>query len=102
MLAHDFGDLRIWGIRSFDKSLIRIRHVQPVRAAAFSPSTTKPIQAIVGLDNGSIYRWDLKMSHKGQLSRITATHSGAVLSLDWIGSNARLWATLCASMFIRA
>ncbi|VDB85195.1 unnamed protein product [Peniophora sp. CBMAI 1063] len=81
------GDLRIWDIRTFDKSLIRIHHVQAVRAAAFSPSTTNPLQAIVGLDNGSIYRWDLKMGHKGQLDRITVAHSGAVLSLDWCSSS---------------
>ncbi|KZV67776.1 hypothetical protein PENSPDRAFT_610968 [Peniophora sp. CONT] len=80
------GDLRIWDIRTFDKSLIRIHHVQAVRAAAFSPSSTNPLQAIVGLDNGSIYRWDLKMGHKGQLDRITFAHSGAVLSLDWCAS----------------
>ncbi|KAI0028375.1 hypothetical protein K488DRAFT_11759, partial [Vararia minispora EC-137] len=77
------GDLRVWDIRSFEKSLIRIHHIQPVRTAVFSPSQTNPLQAIVGLDNGSLYRWDLKMGHRGQLDRIPVAHAGPILSLDW-------------------
>ncbi|KAI0317396.1 hypothetical protein OF83DRAFT_146560 [Amylostereum chailletii] len=77
------GDLRVWDLRDFSKSLIRIHHVQAVRTAVLSPSLTNPLQAVVGLDNGSIYRWDLKMGHKGQLDRLAVAHTGPILALDW-------------------
>ncbi|KAI0062106.1 hypothetical protein BV25DRAFT_1900133 [Artomyces pyxidatus] len=77
------GDLRVWDLRDMSKSVIRIPHPISVRAAAFSPSPSNPVHAVVGLDNGSIYRWDLKMGRRGQLDRVPVAHSGPILTLDW-------------------
>ena len=41
------------------KSLMRVHHPASVRSVAFSPSLWQPLQAIVGLDNGSIYRYSI-------------------------------------------
>ncbi|ETW85124.1 hypothetical protein HETIRDRAFT_424556 [Heterobasidion irregulare TC 32-1] len=87
------GDLRVWDLRDMAKSITRIHHPTSVRAVSFSPDSHNPVQAVVGLDNGSIYRflgysWDLKMAQRGQLDRIPVAHSGPILSLDWCaGSN---------------
>jgi hypothetical protein len=43
------------------KSLMRIHHPTSVRAVVFSPSLWQPLQAVVGLDNGSIYRLALRV-----------------------------------------
>ncbi|KAF5384753.1 hypothetical protein D9757_006263 [Collybiopsis confluens] len=58
------GDLR--DLREFQKSIMR---------------------AAVGLDNGSIYRWDLKMGQRGALDRIPVAHSASVTSLDWCSTS---------------
>ncbi|KAI0044133.1 WD40 repeat-like protein [Auriscalpium vulgare] len=77
------GDVRVWDLRDLTKSVIRLHHPNAVRAAAFSPSSTNPVHAVVGLDNGSIYRWDLKMGLRGQLDRVPVAHAGPILALDW-------------------
>ncbi|KAF7363525.1 WD-REPEATS-REGION domain-containing protein [Mycena sanguinolenta] len=77
------GDLRIWDIREMDKSIMRIHHPTSVRGVAFSPSSSLPLQAIVGLDNGSIYRWELRMGQRGLLDRLPVAHTASVTSLDW-------------------
>ncbi|KAJ7632721.1 hypothetical protein FB45DRAFT_978405 [Roridomyces roridus] len=84
------GDLRIWDIREMQKSLMRIRHPTSVRAVCFSPSPSQPLQAVVGLDNGSIYRngssfllWELRSGQRGQLDRLPVAHTANVTSLDW-------------------
>ncbi|THH21492.1 hypothetical protein EW146_g117 [Bondarzewia mesenterica] len=77
------GDLRVWDLRDMSKSIARIHHPTSVRAVSFSPDSHNPVQAVVGLDNGSIYRWDLKMAQRGQLDRVPVAHSGPILSLDW-------------------
>ncbi|KAF8627536.1 hypothetical protein AX15_004384 [Amanita polypyramis BW_CC] len=77
------GDLRIWDLRDMSKSLMRVHHPTSVRSVAFSPSLLQPLQAIVGLDNGSIYRWDLKMGQRGLLDRLLVAHTTPVTSLAW-------------------
>ncbi|KAF8212133.1 hypothetical protein K438DRAFT_1806025 [Mycena galopus ATCC 62051] len=77
------GDLRVWDIREMDKSIMRIHHPTSVRGVAFSPSPSQPLQAIVGLDNGSIYRWELRMGQRGLLDRLPVAHTASVTSLDW-------------------
>ncbi|KAH8107815.1 hypothetical protein BXZ70DRAFT_912770 [Cristinia sonorae] len=77
------GDLRVWDIRDLSKSIMRIHHPTSIRAVALSPIPSKALQAITGLDNGSIYRWDLRMGQRGQLDRVPVAHAGPILSLDW-------------------
>ncbi|KAJ7063381.1 hypothetical protein C8F01DRAFT_1132786 [Mycena amicta] len=77
------GDLRAWDIREIQKSRMRIHHPTGIRGIAFSPSPSQPLQAIVGLDNGSIYRWDLRMGQRGLLDRLLVAHTASVTSLDW-------------------
>ncbi|KAJ7940535.1 hypothetical protein B0H13DRAFT_2396675 [Mycena leptocephala] len=77
------GDLRVWDIREMDQSIMRIHHPTSVRGVAFSPSPSQPLQAIVGLDNGSIYRWELRMGQRGLLDRLPVAHTASVTSLDW-------------------
>ncbi|KAF7338217.1 WD-REPEATS-REGION domain-containing protein [Mycena venus] len=77
------GDLRVWDIREMHKSIMRIHHPTSVRGVAFSPSFSQPLQAIVGLDNGSIYRWELRMGQRGLLDRLPVAHTASVTSLDW-------------------
>ncbi|EAU84127.2 hypothetical protein CC1G_08668 [Coprinopsis cinerea okayama7 len=80
------GDMRIWDLRDLSKSLMRIKHPTSVRSIVFSPSVWQPLQAVVGLDNGSLYRWDLKMGQRGQLDRLAVAHSAPITTLDWRGS----------------
>ncbi|KAG7450975.1 WD40 repeat-like protein [Guyanagaster necrorhizus] len=77
------GDLRIWDIRDLSKSINRIRYPTTVRSAVFSPVNSHPLQVVVGLDNGSLYRWDLQMGQRGQLDRIPVAHTAPVTALDW-------------------
>ncbi|KAJ7709805.1 hypothetical protein B0H17DRAFT_238977 [Mycena rosella] len=77
------GDLRVWDIREMHKSIMQIHHPTSVRGVAFSPSSSHPLQAIVGLDNGSIYRWELRMGQRGLLDRLPVAHTASVTSLDW-------------------
>ncbi|CAL1708081.1 unnamed protein product [Somion occarium] len=77
------GDLRIWDMRDLSKSIMRIRHPTSVRSLVLSPLSWQPLQAITGLDNGSIYRWDLNMGQRGLLDRIPVAHSKAIIALDW-------------------
>jgi WD40 repeat protein len=65
------------------KSLMKIHHPTSVRSLVFSPCFSHPLQAVVGLDNGSIYRWDLQMGQRGQLDRLPVAHAGPILALDW-------------------
>ncbi|KAF9653438.1 WD40 repeat-like protein [Thelephora ganbajun] len=77
------GDVRIWDLRDMSKSVLKIHHPTGVRALAFSSSQPQPLHTIVGLDNGCLYRWDLRMGQRGQLDRIPVAHAGPILSLDW-------------------
>ncbi|KAG6849182.1 hypothetical protein H0H93_010639, partial [Arthromyces matolae] len=77
------GDLRVWDFREMLRSAMRVHHPTSVRSVAFSPSILYPLCAIAGLDNGSIYRWDLKMGQRGLLDRIPVAHAASVTSLDW-------------------
>ncbi|KAJ3890938.1 hypothetical protein GG344DRAFT_48434 [Lentinula edodes] len=81
------GDLRVWDLREFQKSIMRVRHPTGIRTIVFSPVVWSPLQAVVGLDNGSIYRWDLKMGQRGSLDRIIVAHSASVTSLDWCSTS---------------
>ncbi|KAG5651449.1 hypothetical protein H0H81_008607 [Sphagnurus paluster] len=45
--------------------------------------TWNPLHAVVGLDNGSIYRWDLKNGQRGLLDRLPVAHTASVTTLDW-------------------
>ncbi|KZT07377.1 uncharacterized protein LAESUDRAFT_677793 [Laetiporus sulphureus 93-53] len=82
------GELRIWDLRDLTKSIMYIRHPAPIRAVAFSPVSWQPLHAITALENGSMYRWDLKVGQRGNLDRIAAAHSGPILALDWASSGA--------------
>ncbi|KAJ7172380.1 hypothetical protein C8R46DRAFT_894774 [Mycena filopes] len=77
------GDMRVWDIKDMQKSIMRIHFPTSVRGLAFSPSSSTPLQAIVGLDNGSIYRWELRMGQRGLLDRLPVAHTASVTSLDW-------------------
>ncbi|OJA08915.1 hypothetical protein AZE42_07365 [Rhizopogon vesiculosus] len=77
------GDMRVWDLRDMTKSLMKIHHPTSVRSLVFSPCLSHPLQAVVGLDNGSIYRWDLQMGQRGQLDRLPVAHAGPILALDW-------------------
>ncbi|KAF8553639.1 hypothetical protein OG21DRAFT_1485291 [Imleria badia] len=50
------GDMRIWDLRDMSRSVMKIHHPTSVRSFVFLPSLSHPLQALVGLDNGSIYR----------------------------------------------
>ncbi|KAH9977109.1 hypothetical protein BGW80DRAFT_1287386 [Lactifluus volemus] len=77
------GDIRVWDLRDMRNSVIRLHHPTSVRTAAFSCSQACPVHAVVGLDNGSLYRYDFSMGSKGQLDRLPVAHSGPILALDW-------------------
>lgn len=62
---------------------MKIFYPSGVRSVAFSSSNSHPLQVAVGLDNGTVCRWDLKNGQKGVLDRIPLAHIGAVTSLDW-------------------
>ncbi|KAJ3786355.1 hypothetical protein GGU10DRAFT_427441 [Lentinula aff. detonsa] len=81
------GDLRVWDLREFQKSIMRVRHPTGIRTIVFSPVVWSPLQAVVGLENGSIHRWDLKMGQRGSLDRIMVAHSASVTSLDWCSTS---------------
>ncbi|KAH6910780.1 hypothetical protein BKA70DRAFT_1271501 [Coprinopsis sp. MPI-PUGE-AT-0042] len=82
------GDMRVWDLRDLSKSVMRVKHPTSIRSIVFSPSAWQPLQAIVGLDNGSIHRWDLKMGQRGALDRVAVAHSAPITSLDWCESPA--------------
>ncbi|KAL4244097.1 GATOR2 complex protein WDR24 [Abortiporus biennis] len=77
------GDLRLWDLRDFKKSMLKIHHPTSVRSVVASPVPWQPKHVVTGLDNGSIYRWDLNMGQRGQLDRIPVAHKGPILALDW-------------------
>ncbi|KAG2123096.1 hypothetical protein DEU56DRAFT_745653 [Suillus clintonianus] len=77
------GDMRVWDLRDMSKCIMKIHHPTSVRSLVFSPCLSHPLQAVVGLDNGSIYRWDLQMGQRGQLDRLPVAHAGPILALDW-------------------
>ncbi|KDQ32912.1 hypothetical protein PLEOSDRAFT_1110308 [Pleurotus ostreatus PC15] len=81
------GTVKLWDIRDLTKPASSVRHPTSVRTLAFSPFESHPYQAIAGLDNGTIYRWDLKMGQRGQLDRLLVAHSAAVTSLDWCSTS---------------
>ncbi|KAI9462992.1 hypothetical protein HD554DRAFT_2206502 [Boletus coccyginus] len=81
------GDMRIWDLRDMSRSVMKIHHPTSVRSLVFSPSLSHPLQAVVGLDNGSIYRWDLQMGQRGQLDRLPVAHTGPILALDWCSTS---------------
>jgi WD repeat-containing protein 24 len=82
-------------------SVIRLHHPTAVRTAAFSCSQACPVHAVVGLDNGSLYRsvtftsslliflpsrsfrYDFSQGSKGQLDRLPVAHTGPILTFDW-------------------
>ncbi|KJA20557.1 hypothetical protein HYPSUDRAFT_216934 [Hypholoma sublateritium FD-334 SS-4] len=79
------GQLRVWDLKDTTKSILRITHPSQnsIRSLAFSPIPWNPVQAVVGHDNGTIYRWDLRMGQRGQLDKVPVAHNGPVTSLDW-------------------
>ncbi|PPQ79096.1 hypothetical protein CVT25_002889 [Psilocybe cyanescens] len=77
------GHMRVWDIRDLSKSIMRVHHPTSVRSLVFSPSLWQPLQAIAGLDNGSIYRWDLRMGQRGKLDILPVAHTASVTALDW-------------------
>ncbi|KAJ4493500.1 hypothetical protein C8J55DRAFT_484917 [Lentinula edodes] len=77
------GDLRVRDLREFQKSIMRVRRPTGIRTIVFSLVVWSPLQAIVRLYNGSIYRWDLEMRQRGSLDRIIIAQSASVTCLDW-------------------
>ncbi|KAL1761750.1 hypothetical protein FB107DRAFT_200662 [Schizophyllum commune] len=78
------ADLRVWDLRDMRKSIMRIKHPAAVRALAFSPSNSTPLQALTGLDSGALHRWDLRVGQRGQLDRSPVAHTGPVTDVDWV------------------
>ncbi|KIY43394.1 hypothetical protein FISHEDRAFT_52780 [Fistulina hepatica ATCC 64428] len=77
------GCLRVWDLRDMSKSIMRITNPNSVRSVVFSPSSWQPLQAVCGLDNGSLYRWDLKMGQRGMLDRVPIAHTASIMTLEW-------------------
>ena len=65
------------------RSVMKIHHLAFVWSLVFSPTLTHPLQAVVCLDNGSIYCWDLQMGQHGQLNCLPVAHTGPIPALDW-------------------
>ncbi|THH27980.1 hypothetical protein EUX98_g6214 [Antrodiella citrinella] len=84
------GDLRVWDMRDLSKSIMRIHHPAAVRAVSISPVASKALQAITGLDNGSIYRWDLRMGQRvGSLAFIADKPKRWEVPFDDVNPEAR-------------
>jgi WD40 repeat protein len=94
------GDMRAWvrtcsssktqradyaqDLRDLHRSVLRLPFSTAVRAAVFSPDNTHALQIALGLDDGSLLRWDLRMGARGSLDRLPVAHVGPVMSLDWV------------------
>ncbi|TFK48866.1 WD40 repeat-like protein [Heliocybe sulcata] len=76
-------NLRVWDLRTMSRSINRIRLRSAVRTVVLSPSSARPLEAMVGLDNGTILRYDLQKGQMGQLDILPVAHAGPILSLDW-------------------
>ncbi|TFK37938.1 hypothetical protein BDQ12DRAFT_713152 [Crucibulum laeve] len=74
-----------YDLRDLTKSVARVHHPTGVRSVVFSPSFSQPVHAMVGLDNGTIFRWDLRMA-RARPDRISVAHTASVMSLDWCTS----------------
>ncbi|KAG6378014.1 hypothetical protein JVT61DRAFT_13692 [Boletus reticuloceps] len=81
------GDMHIWDLWDISRSVMKIHHPMSVQSLVFSHSLSHPLQAVVGLDNGSIYCWDLQMAQQGQLDRLPMAHTGPILTLDWCSTS---------------
>ncbi|KIM74206.1 hypothetical protein PILCRDRAFT_711720 [Piloderma croceum F 1598] len=77
------GDVRVWDLRDLSRSLMKIHHPISVRSVVFSTSLSTPLQIGVGLDNGSVYRWDLQKGPIRHMDRLPIAHTGPILALDW-------------------
>lgn len=62
---------------------MRVHNPSAVRRVIFSPCTWNPLFVLVGMDNGTIHRWDLKMGQRGLLDRLPVAHMAPITSLDW-------------------
>ncbi|KAJ3932022.1 MAG: hypothetical protein NXY57DRAFT_961230 [Lentinula lateritia] len=82
IIRSSHGDLRVRDLREFQKSIMRVRRPTGIRTIVFSLVVWSLLQAVVRLDNGSIYRWDLEMRQWGSLDRIMIAHSASVTCLD--------------------
>ncbi|KAF8556480.1 hypothetical protein OG21DRAFT_1521132 [Imleria badia] len=61
-------------LQDMSRSVMKVHHLTSVRSLVFSPSLWHPQQGVVGLNNGSIYRWDLQMGQCGHLVRFPVTY----------------------------
>ncbi|EKM74807.1 hypothetical protein AGABI1DRAFT_132849 [Agaricus bisporus var. burnettii JB137-S8] len=77
------ADFRIWDLRDTQSSVMRVHNPSAVRRVIFSPCTWNPLFVLVGMDNGTIHRWDLKMGQRGLLDRLPVAHMAPITSLDW-------------------
>ncbi|EJD41071.1 hypothetical protein AURDEDRAFT_186730 [Auricularia subglabra TFB-10046 SS5] len=54
-----------------------------VRALVLSPVATDPHLAIIGLDNGTLQRWDLRSANR-PMETVRLAHMTQVLGMDWL------------------
>jgi hypothetical protein len=82
-LSLPFQDLR----QAKNPALMSVRHPSPIVSLAFGPPGIENASAsnsyILGLENGSIFRYEWRMASRS-VGRITAAHGAkAVMALEW-------------------
>jgi len=79
--------------RSSGDSVTSLDHRSPLRAFTFSPLDANHI--VVALENGSLYKWDIRSVNL--IDRVNAAHRRPVLGMEWIvpGAEAESKGWLC-------
>ncbi|KAF9443030.1 hypothetical protein P691DRAFT_844497 [Macrolepiota fuliginosa MF-IS2] len=77
------GDFRVWDLRDIQSSVMRVHNPSAVRRVIFSPCIWNPLFVLVGMDNGTLHRWDLKMGQRGLLDRLPVAHTAPITTMDW-------------------
>ncbi|KAF5345968.1 hypothetical protein D9756_010921 [Leucocoprinus leucothites] len=77
------GDFRVWDLRDIQSSVMRVHNPSAIRRVIFSPCLWNPLFVLVGMDNGTLHRWDLKMGQRGLLDRLPVAHTAPITSIDW-------------------
>lgn len=62
---------------------MRVHNPSAVRRVIFSPCVWNPLFVLVGMDNGTMHRWDLKMGQRGLLDRLPVAHTAPITTMDW-------------------
>lgn len=85
------GTAKLWDIRQSTSQgpIISIRHPSPIVSVAFPPPGLEHSGAfanayLLGLENGSIYRYDWRAGSARSVGRMTAAHGNrSVMALEW-------------------